>query len=97
MNKYTPGPWKLNTTGGITWAVDAPPKHVAMMNFYKDGSERSVDEEESLANAQLISAAPDLLEALELVERAYVGDGIEMEVAIDACLLVIEKAKGENQ
>ena len=47
------------------------------------------------ANARLIAVAPDLLEACELVERAWAGDGVDMSRAVDACLLVIAKVKGD--
>lgn len=45
--------------------------------------------------AHLIFAAPELLEACKLVERAFSGDGVEMSQAVDACLLAIKRAENE--
>jgi hypothetical protein len=64
--KYTPGPWEIGT-GIVKTPINSGHKHIAMVNYYKSGSEpeRSVYGEEHEANAQLIAAAPELLEALE--------------------------------
>jgi hypothetical protein len=56
----------------------------------------SLSNEECLANAQLIAAAPEMLAALNQVERAWVGDGIGMSTAVDSCLLAIAKATEAN-
>lgn len=44
---------------------------------------------------QACNSHAEMLEALELVDRAYVKDGVSMATAIDAVLLAIAKAKGE--
>jgi len=49
------------------------------------------------ANALLMAAAPEMLAALNQVERAWVGDGIGMSTAVDSCLLAIAKATEANQ
>jgi hypothetical protein len=55
---------------------------------------------EILANARLIAAAPDLLEALEVILRDHmavhgVGD-LEMQPALFQARAAITKAKGEQ-
>jgi hypothetical protein len=50
-----------------------------------------------LAIAQIAAAAPTLLEAADLVQRAWVGDGVDMVTAVDAILLAIAKARGESE
>jgi len=45
----------------------------------------------------LRDAAPELLAACDMVQRAYAGDGVDMARAVDACLLAIAKAiQGEG-
>ena len=64
MNKHTPGPWVTNDR--YKTSVNAGKKHIAMVNQFKIGDvESDVWGEEHEANAQLIAAAPELLEALE--------------------------------
>jgi hypothetical protein len=69
MSKFTPGPWFVvedlrDETDGYTF--------IAGYDVQSDSSEIigcegiSGDSAENLANARLISAAPDLLEALEI-------------------------------
>ena len=50
---------------------------------------------QTLANARLIASAPDLYEACKLIDRAWVGDGVDMAFAVDAVLLAIAKVGGE--
>lgn len=59
MSKHTLGPWGF--TKGITVWVMAGPIHVATIP-------RAADGDWSEANAFLIAAAPDLLEALKAIE-----------------------------
>ena len=92
MSKHTPGPWGGLTllNGNLTIGIDWP-----------EGDERdhflcevtSGDPAELEANAKLIAAAPELLEALMQIERM---DGTEhwwkyQEIARSA----INKATGE--
>jgi hypothetical protein len=92
--KHTPGPWAAHgcavytadnwsegrNLGGLLVAVASP------------AEADSQPQDEDLANARLIAAAPELLEALLLVERAWTGDGVDMGTAIDSALLAIAKA-----
>ena len=55
MNKHTPGPWMVLGKGVYT---DYLPSHQIVYQFHQ-----SATDEEAEANARLIAAAPDLLEA----------------------------------
>lgn len=69
MNKHTPGPWLVSTDGlrvvGLTEAIESPfPVVVNCTSGYD-----VMPYAEAKANAKLIAAAPDLLEALKDVLR----------------------------
>ena len=75
MSGFTPGPWvprraaKPDNTGGYDWAIIAPDKAIVAECFeVVDWAENGVDFDTRPveANARLIAAAPDLLEALQL-------------------------------
>ena len=89
MSAHTPGPWRVIETHLLTHDGD----HVAdMSNGLMVVASAKLGA--PLADARLIAAAPELLEALELV-RDYVvtmkGAGHEYQVAIDSA---IAKATG---
>jgi hypothetical protein len=74
MNKYTqhtPGPWTVNSEGQITdlqgrTIVPNVHAHNVPSNAFPRGSGQYVAEDDGgVANARLIAAAPDLLDALE--------------------------------
>jgi hypothetical protein len=46
------------------------------------------------ARLRIMHAGPRLLEACDTVQRAWVGDGVTMAEAVDACLLAIAEATG---
>ena len=81
MTKYTPGPWMLRTTptsAGLCHIVSAADWRGAFI--YGDGIRKGVDDalpkaQELAANARLIAAAPDLLEALQWYEAKAVQMG----------------------
>ncbi len=97
MNKHTPGPWDFpKEQSAIRYTVnDMHNRHVAMVSCYcaKQG-----DEVENLANAQLIAAAPDMLEALKslvsFTERTTEGwTEADLEI-LDQAQTAIAKATG---
>lgn len=63
MSKHTPGPWRVC---GLNVACN---KEIVVASCYRDSLEsvvvRPKEMEECLANARLIAAAPELLEALK--------------------------------
>lgn len=99
-HEHTPGTWRI--TDDFIGIYDEGGRCIADMD-----SEASPDIgfDETLANARLISAAPDLLAALENMERILWGLACYAEEsrqepeseAIEACLAaqqLIAKAKG---
>lgn len=91
--KHTPGPWRVGKGGpNMCPTVGTEKGLMVAMVAYGDGHPTQ-------ANARLIAAAPDLLEALEGMERALLqmmddpSRADEMSVVIKA-RAAIAKAKG---
>lgn len=91
--KYTPGPWRVRKLFSGKFAISIKDKNHFVSNSY--GNEE--------ANATLIAAAPDLLEALELIlEACQKEDGADYRQGPDVNWLedtvrdAISRAKGEN-
>ena len=79
MTKHTAGPWFIGPT--ILTSINTDKKHIAIVNYWKDGTDASVFGAEHKANAHLIAAAPELLEALEKVAKnIYMPEDWEDEV-----------------
>lgn len=97
MSKHTPGPWKVVENGGRMVGVMKGRSWVV----YKSGNDCMMTDELE-ANANLIAAAPDLLEALELLlltrtqERHLQGLKPGESPLHDRCHAAIAKAKGES-
>lgn len=104
MGKHTPGPWTVILTGSRgSFHIREAAKHEAEEAIHTENDGHDV----SSANARLIAAAPDLLEALrtlsEWVDRAIVpsyGDRKPMpencRKALDSSRAAIAKATGEQ-
>lgn len=77
MSKHTPGPWLARTaptSAGLCHIVSAAEWKGAFI--YGDGIRPGVDDalpkaQELAANARLIAAAPDLLEALRDIRKQF--------------------------
>ena len=96
--KHTPGPWKAHR---IEKGPGLPYTPVAAKTLLaKVYSEAFGDFEQSEANARLIAAAPDLLEALRALHSACVKDGWPVygahPAAMNAALAAIAKATGQK-
>lgn len=92
MSKHTPGPWeKVDGTDGITRGIRGwhGPESVNVINWNGISRATSVTGQ---ANARLLLAAPDLLEALRGVLR--IADRKTDE--FDAARAAIAKATGEQ-
>ena len=105
--KHTPGPWRVEWRGekerpGIE--SDSASLSVVIYGVKSDDDcgihGRTPDEER--ANANLIAAAPDLLEALEVLTLAIgltpiAGNKDALQESFDIARAAIAKAKGEAQ
>ncbi|MCU9562871.1 hypothetical protein [Proteus mirabilis] len=79
--KHTPAPWR--TDDWIRTGVNSESKHIAMVNYCSD-----VFGDEHKANAHLIAAAPELLEALIEIRKLVAHH--------DKADLAIAKALGQQ-
>ena len=103
-NTHTPGPWKWDEGWGAILSCGDVQRLVCPV--WTGGNRSGMTESEvarDVANARLIAAAPDLLEALEdLIERAGTSmhqansDGAEYDVddELKAAYAAIAKARG---
>lgn len=87
MSKHTPGPWAYAWAGGIALVFQKGEATIASIPYYDDNEIPQVE-----ANARLIAAVPDLLEAQKGVLR--VADRATVE--FDAARAAIAKATGET-
>lgn len=83
--KHTPAPWKVNGT-----QVHADNKHESLIADVFDQNEACK------ANARLIAAAPELLEALEIALEAST-QGRDDKSWEDAAIAAIAKAKAKGE
>ena len=89
--KHTPGPWEADESRAMT-AINTADKHVAMVNI-----SHQVSIAEHHANARLIAAAPEMLDALEsLVSCISETRGSDAYLALIAARDAITKAKGQS-
>ena len=92
MSKHTPGPWNTMVSGGSVWSSGG--------EWVCDPSDRhAYPTDTQRANARLIAAAPDMLEALEAVVAWQDGDGdfnLHAIAAEEQVRAAIAKAKGED-
>ena len=90
--KFTPGPWHVSKGRRVVW-VKAGHQNVAGVYM---GSYPARYGETDLANARLIAAAPELLDALDrLLNWPRVFDGLRAEDVAFA-RAAIAKATGEQ-
>ena len=83
MSKFTPGPWALDRWGAV---CHANKQLVVVEGVALSG--RSTDE--TRANARLIAAAPELLDALKYCAAVCAGEALNKSDLINA----LEKARG---
>ena len=99
MNKHTPGPWALRSDPGhfdslteITGGICGNTKPFRFTLEVSIGGDTDIHTLE--ANARLIAASPELLEALELMVDTYDNGGWPSSTLVIA-RAAIDKAKGE--
>lgn len=97
-DKHTPGPWSVFTKNDGTMMVAKTPTHyiAKVVGSSAVGDVRA----KFMADARLIAAAPDMLEALRMAAAAYAAGPnpaavrAEMDSAIDYIRAAIAKATG---
>ena len=103
MSKYTPGPWSVaDLPHAVVVQTESPSKSKYGASRYAaiGGFDRGNPEQlaEALANARLIAASPELLDALDALLSAceLPGDHCEIEQALPKARAAIAKATGEQ-
>ena len=95
MTKHTPGPWKLElgrdgAPRGLRGPAEVEHRNIVNWNGFSSPTKPA-----SMANARLIAAAPELLEALLLMIRLHeLSDSPEGDITRIA-RSAIAKARGE--
>lgn len=99
--KHTPGPWHVQNRPPDSYKVGTVATTVAWVDFWKEPTcskgEKSVAEQQ--ANAALIAAAPELLEACrELLKYgSFAKNGEQAEFAAQKALAAIAKATCQKE
>lgn len=91
MTKYTPGPWSLFLGNAGYFCVEGIWKADSEADRICGSIGAVASEEEAVANARLIAAAPEMLEALERVVETGEADYETFRMALAA----VAKAKGD--
>ena len=91
---HTPGPWRLSKHQRFDVYADTPPAGLRFIGTtYGNGDMPPHIAREDEANARLIAAAPDLLEACRLA----IADGFELtDKTVDALHNAFAKAIGRH-
>jgi hypothetical protein len=73
---HSNAPWRIEDVN-VKTAISSGCKHVAMVNYFDcgKGDPRSISKEEHEANARLIAAAAEMLEALRRVDNYFTQPG----------------------
>jgi hypothetical protein len=93
MSKYTPGPWRLNDNTKYwktnIFSITVRKHGVSSSTVANIPARATIPVSEAWANARLIAAAPDLLEAV----KAALSDD---QPYIEKCKAAIAKATGKQ-
>lgn len=99
MSKHTPGPWYLDEVSADDWQVNSDLHDHCLFQITPTIGVQSLTEEDK-ANAQLIAAAPDMLEALQSLIVCDFGANGWTETAEQAAIkarTAVLKATGEKK
>lgn len=93
MSKHTPGPWRVVEHSWSDTGIYSDKHHIAHLSIEGVATERNQSELEASmgANAKLIAAAPDLLEALVHIKEYWNGGRSEQAMS-DALYHILEIA-----
>jgi hypothetical protein len=93
--KHTPRPWRVKHNAKLGWAGVLTEKGDIIADLDVDGQDFR-DPEQALADARLIAAAPDMLEALETLYRAVCIADADLRPGEELARAAIKKARGEE-
>jgi hypothetical protein len=82
MSKHSPAPWKIRADGAYIESDTRPVCDIRPTNPFKQG------------NAQLISAAPDLLEACKILLGAVEDESLVSADDLKRARAAVDKAEG---
>ena len=88
-SRHTPGPWHIINEKTIIGADSPRQGYVADVNLHRSSDNGEPD---GFANAALIAAAPELLEALRLIGCQSVGDDWTYQQAYEFIKATARKA-----
>lgn len=103
--KFTKGPWNLIETKQEKivshWCIQIGEDQIPIFPYKRSYSEDRtqsglVIDDEKMANATLIAAAPELFHALELADAALSGANMNMDVVRKKVRAALAKALGEH-
>jgi len=101
MSNFTPGPWKarcMGSEGSIVWMDGKDIEQHFRLGMIADCTSRPFTE--SKANALLIAAAPELLEACKLnlnaLKQRFQGDDFGIRNYVQPMEQAIAKAEGKE-
>lgn len=92
MSNHTPGPWFAQRAIKDGWYIVARDARQMVVHTHDTEEEYGPIDD---ADARLIAAAPELLEALENLLKVHEGEGGTQHHAGDMARAAIAKAKGE--
>ncbi len=96
MNKHTKGPWLVTgEDNDFIYALGPNGCNKFWFSVCSAGPDK-INSEEKAANARLIAAAPDLLEALQLLVQGEAKSYITIQ-EINKAIAAITKATGESK
>lgn len=97
--KHTPGPWEFDGDNAVMAEVGAHICTVSMGDDFPclEDDQRANAEAECKANANLIAAAPELLEALKALLDQLVGDEFADDISsVVSARSAVSKAEGRS-
>ena len=97
MSKYTPGPWTFHTEPQPNGCPTIGTNSGLMVAQISHSINHSEQRETAISNAQLISAAPDIYEALKIILEYPYGDAspLDDQLVMNQARAAIRKAEGE--
>lgn len=100
MNKHTPMEWRLNENNNWKtnpFSITVRGRGVHSTTIANIPTRMTIPPQEQQANARLVAAAPDLLEALQTMPQGLMTTDEEWARWIETARAAIDKATGETK